>query len=55
MTEEEKKSAMARHGITSKASTVYHYEGHSYHSLTDALNYAELIAARKSEPSASRT
>ena len=58
MTEGEAKSTMERHGITAAQRTVYHYQGHSYGNLADALNYAELVAGRTdalAAPEATRT
>ena len=47
MTEPEAKSLMEHHDITATQQAVYHYKGFRYGSLTDALNYAELVTSRE--------
>ena len=49
MTEGEAKTMMERHGITAAHRVVYHYQGFNYGSLSDALNYAELVTSRADE------
>lgn len=39
MTEEDK--AMERYGITRQTNTTFHFAGHKYQRLEDALNYAK--------------
>ena len=46
MTEEEKK-LMDQYEITSQQKTVYHYNGHKYDSLKDAIRYAKTDTQRK--------
>jgi hypothetical protein len=33
-------------GVTVTQRSVYHYNGHTYDNLSDALNYAELVRSR---------
>ena len=35
------KKLMEEFGITAEAKTVFHYDGHRYERLSDALNYAK--------------
>ena len=44
MTDEDRLT-MDKHGITSETKVVYHYQGHRYDRLSDAVNYAEKQSA----------
>ncbi|MBK79601.1 MAG: hypothetical protein CMQ43_01605 [Gammaproteobacteria bacterium] len=37
---------MAKHGITAEEKVVFHYGGHRYERLADAVNFAETQEAR---------
>lgn len=47
MTREEEKRQMDLYGITTEQKTVFHYMGHTYDHLTDALNYARIDCDRR--------
>jgi len=49
MTEDDAKTMMERHDITAVHRTAYQYRGYNYGSLSDALNYAELVTSRGDE------
>lgn len=55
MTEDDEKTMMKRYGITAFHRTVYQYQGYSYGSLADALNYAELVTKRADELAARKS
>jgi hypothetical protein len=40
MTDEDRLT-MEKHGITSENKVIYHFQGHRYDRLSDAVNYAE--------------
>ncbi len=40
MTDDDKR-VMDEHGITSETKVVFHFEGHRYDRLSDAVNYAK--------------
>jgi hypothetical protein len=40
MTDEEKQT-MQQYGITHETKTIFHFEGHKYERLSDAINYAK--------------
>jgi hypothetical protein len=42
------KKLMAEHGITSETKTVFHYLGHRYERLADAVSYAKIRQAAPS-------
>lgn len=44
MTDEDKLS-MQKYGITSEAKVIYHFQGHRYDRLSDAVSYAEKQSA----------
>lgn len=46
MTEEEQK-LMDQYGITSQQKIVYHYNGHNYDNLKDAISFAKIDTQRK--------
>ena len=48
MTDEEKR-AMDQFGITCEKKTIFHFQGHRYERLNDALNYAKK-AGRYAKP-----
>jgi hypothetical protein len=52
MTEQQTTQLMEQYGITTEQLSVYHYAGFRYSNLSDALNYAELMASREKEPRA---
>lgn len=39
--DEHDKQAMARYQITAETKVVFHYDGHRYDRLADAINYAK--------------
>ena len=51
MTDEEKQ-LMDQYEITYESKTIFHYRGHSYDRLDDALNYAKKEMAATSRPRA---
>ena len=42
---DEQKLAMEKYGITSETKSVFHFEGHKYDRLEDALRYAAQSSA----------
>ena len=57
MIEQQTTKLMEHYGITTEQLSVYHYAGFRYSNLSDALNYAALIASREnaSNPEAIKT
>ena len=46
-------SLMAQYGITAEDKVLFHYDGHRYERLADAVNYAKLQQTPAKEPDAS--
>lgn len=51
MTDEEKQ-LMDQYGVTCETKTIFHYRGHRYDRLDDALNFAKKELAAASNPQA---
>ncbi len=49
MTDEEKRD-MEQFGITSETKTIFHFKGHKYDRLDDALNYAKKVDSPETKP-----
>ena len=48
---DEQKLAMEKFGITSETKSVFHFEGHKYDRLEDALKYAKQAAGNAEKSS----
>jgi len=44
--DEHDKELMAQYGITAETKLLFHYDGHRYEKLADAVNYAKAQSAR---------
>lgn len=49
MTSDEKK-LMEEFGITAESKTIFHFDGHRYERLSDAVNYAKTKARPRQKP-----
>jgi hypothetical protein len=47
--DESDQKLMTEYGITAEAKLLFHYDGHKYERLADALNYAMLHRPRPAE------
>ncbi|MCC2604924.1 hypothetical protein [Planctobacterium marinum] len=46
MNDEEEQSIMSHYGISRSIETVYHFQGHKYQKLDDAIAYAKIIESQ---------